>query len=93
MCICHLPGLLISRRLVTSKAHKMFRVVWNRLYEAIETIEAYVEHDEILSKFEIYNLNDENVYYVIVYLISAILIFLLCVLNNFYQSKKVLHKS
>lgn len=79
--------------MVTSKARKMLGLVWKKFYEAVEAIEIYMAHDEILSKFEIYNLNDENVYYVIVYFISAILIFSLFVLTNFYQSSKALHKT
>lgn len=60
----------------------------NKFYDLIQQFEIYIANDETLSKLELNNLNDENVFYVIVYLISAFLIFLLFILNIFYQSKK-----
>ncbi|CAF0847761.1 unnamed protein product [Brachionus calyciflorus] len=56
-----------------------------RLWSFLEDFDSYASQHDFLRKFELYSLNDDYVFYVIVYLITAISIGLLCVLTNFYQ--------
>jgi hypothetical protein len=52
------------------------------LYEGLELI--FTDND-VIKSLELYNFNDDYVVYCSVYIISAVCLFILCILTNFYR--------
>jgi hypothetical protein len=60
-------------------------IFFTTLYDYIENL--FIKHDYTFKSFELVNLNDDHVIYIIVYIITAICLFVLCILTNFYTKR------
>lgn len=53
----------------------------------IESFEYYInKHDVSFQSFELFNLNDDYVIHLCIFIVAIICIFVICLLNNFYKT-------
>lgn len=71
----------------------MFSYLKQEFLNSLENIDNYLNREETLRKFEFYNLNDEHVFYICVYIVVTLCLFVTCALTNFYQIRVKVPKS
>ena len=70
---------------MSSNDEDFITIFFKTLYDYIENL--FSKHDYTFKSYELVNLNDENVIYIIVYIITAICLFVFCILSSFYTKR------
>lgn len=55
------------------------------IQDSIDKLEEFLNRADTIRTFESYNLNDDYVFYISIYILATIILFIVCTLTNFYQ--------
>ena len=64
---------------------KAIENIWNYLNENLEYF--FLKKDFSFQTLEIVNLNDDHIMHICIFVVAIICIFIVCVLNHYYQNE------